>query len=118
VTTHPAVTGAAVLASLIVGGGVYTARHSTSDAALTASADARRAIEHTEANIHRIKLLSYHPPHVKHVARRAPAAATAVDASVAAPAAAPQVVAVPAQTPVTSTSPTAGGDDSSEGHDD
>jgi hypothetical protein len=117
VTTHPAVTGAAVLASLIVGGGVYTARHSTSSAALTASADARRAIEHSEATVHRIKLLSYHPPHAKHVARRAPAAATAT-ASVAVPAAAPQVVAVPAQTPVTSTSPTAGSDDSSEGHDD
>jgi len=117
VTTHPAVTGAAVLASLIVGGGVYTARHTTSDAALTASADARRAIERTAAYPHRIKLLRYHAPRVKHVARSAPPSPQATVA-VAVPAAAPQVVAVPAQTPVTSTSPTAGGDDSSGGGDD
>lgn len=117
-TTHPAVTGAAVLASLIVGGGVYTARHGTSDAALTASAEARAAIERTATYPHRIKLLSYRPPRVKHAARPASAAAPAASLAVSAPAAAPQVAAVPAQTPVTSTSPTAGGDDSSGGGDD
>jgi hypothetical protein len=108
------VAGAAVLAGLIAGGGVYAAGHRVSDPGIAASADARAILMdiHPTA-FQRARLLRWHPVAVpKHVHIKVHAAAAAAPAPAPAVAVAAPVVAPSA--PTTHTSPAASGDDGSE----
>src|SRR3954452_4054667 len=101
------VAGAAVLAGLIAGGGVYAAGHRVGDPA--ASADARAALTQVHPVVHRTELLRWHPPAIP-----APVGGGAASSPPAAPA---QTVAVPvvaASAPSTHTSPAGSGDEGNE----
>jgi len=106
------VAGAAVLAGLIAGGGVYAAGHRVSDPALAASAEARAAVTRTHLVVRHGALLHWHPPNVPKL--RTPALSSATTPL---PAAIPQAAPVPvvaASAPSTHTSPAGSGDDGTE----
>ena len=107
------ITGAAVLAGLIVGGGAYTARHGVDGPALAASAATRAELTRTAPTPPRAHLIRWNPVHVPQrprVAAPPPAATPPIATQVAA---APVAVATAAP-PTTRTSPVAS-DDSGEG---
>ena len=100
------VAGAAVLAGLIAGGGVYAAGHRVGDPAITASADARAALVRVHPVVHHGTLLRWHPPKTpKPAGGGVPSQQPAV-VSQAAPA-----PVVTASAPVTHTSPAGSADD-------
>ena len=106
------VAGAAVLAGLIAGGGIYAAGHRVGDPALTASADARTTLlrVHPTATRHP-HLLAWHPVEPPKHTRPHAAPATSVSAPAVAAASVPVAV---ASAPATHTSPAGSGDDGTE----